>query len=324
MSNVAHLLGDVRRIITHYHCPDGIFSALFLLDVMPGLPVQFIQYNTPEHRFLKADPGMLFCDFTPYDSRVSEFVDSGAIVLDHHAKAKDIVGAFGDRGVFADEHVEPEVSGAVLAFRHVWEPLKSQSVSGLAPDVIADLARLAGIRDLWRRQHPDFEEALALNELMLQLPRDWLIEKGLAGVFSDSRFRSMARPYLEEQWRKVHKVIGEALRMTTQGGTRVVIFEGTGHTTNAAEIIHEDADLVIGFRYTVERDPDGRSQIKLICSTRSHTTFDCLGFCSQHAGGGGHLRAAGCEIHMPVDAPNPYQHIVLLIEQFERKQLART
>ena len=109
------VLKAVKTIVAHEKCPDGIAAALILKDVLPEARVIFCQYSTPEHETLAAEPGMLFADFSPPKARVQEFVDKGAVVLDHHKTAKDIVAAFGDNGVFGDEIAEPGVSGAVLA-----------------------------------------------------------------------------------------------------------------------------------------------------------------------------------------------------------------
>lgn len=116
-------LRQVTTIVTHDTCPDGLASAMILLDVLPKAEVVFCQYSTPLHKSMIAKPGMLFADFSPDPARIQEFIDQGAIVLDHHKTAKDTVLACGELGVFADEKEDPGVSGAVLAFREVWLPL---------------------------------------------------------------------------------------------------------------------------------------------------------------------------------------------------------
>lgn len=116
-------LQAIQYIITHDNCSDGLASAMIIKDVCPGATVIFASYNSAVHRDLIATPGMIFCDFSPHPDKVQDFVKAGAIVLDHHKFQKDLVAAFGDLGVFADEVDKPGVSGAVLAYNEVWLPL---------------------------------------------------------------------------------------------------------------------------------------------------------------------------------------------------------
>jgi hypothetical protein len=141
MLSIEKLLA-VKTIIVHDACPDGLASAIILKDAYAqrGLypEIRFVQYGTEGREKLEPAPGMLFCDFSPYipDIEVEEgkrkipdpeklkaWVDSGTIVLDHHAGAKNVVLAFGKNGVFADEKEHPGVSGAFLAYGLVWTPL---------------------------------------------------------------------------------------------------------------------------------------------------------------------------------------------------------
>lgn len=155
-------LNLVTRIVTHASCADGVASALILRDVLPGREIVFLQHGSHEARTLAATPGTLFCDFVPPCDRIAEFVAAGAIVLDHHRGACDIVEAFGPLGVFADEATEPGVSGAVLAFREVWEPrYQAERQMFRHEGMIRKFAMLAGIRDTWQRNHQDWQDACA-------------------------------------------------------------------------------------------------------------------------------------------------------------------
>jgi len=120
----------VKTIVTHAACPDGVASAMILKSILPNAEVLAIHYNSPEQTNLKATEGMLFCDFTPPPERVTEFVEAGALVLDHHIKQKAVVDAFGSNGVFADEKLEPGISGAMLAYREVWLPIVKNKPQG--------------------------------------------------------------------------------------------------------------------------------------------------------------------------------------------------
>lgn len=87
---------------------------------------------------------MLFCDIAPPAERAHEFLPRVPVVLDHHKGAEHLVKTF-THHVFADEKLEPGVSGAVLAYREVWKPLKP-----LGFTTAADFARLAGVCDTWQ------------------------------------------------------------------------------------------------------------------------------------------------------------------------------
>lgn len=116
-------LQAIKTVVSHENCADGLASAMIIKDVLPDAKVLFFQYGSPDLAALPAEAGMIFCDFSPPANRAQEFVDAGAIVLDHHKTAKDVVALFGALGVYADEKADPGVSGAVLAYREVWLPL---------------------------------------------------------------------------------------------------------------------------------------------------------------------------------------------------------
>ena len=156
------LFENTQRIIVHAHCPDGMASAMILTAALPEAKIEFVQYNSPEHIEMTAEADMLFCDITPHRSRVDDFVRAESIVLDHHRGAKDIVDAFGERGVFADEEKEPGVSGAVLAFREVYDCALDMDGPNAPSFDVSDFATLAGIRDTWQRESHVFEVAISV------------------------------------------------------------------------------------------------------------------------------------------------------------------
>ena len=87
-------LKQVRVIITHANCPDGIASAILLHDALPEAGIRFLTHRTKEYRELPAHAGMLFCDIAPPSERVELFRALGAIVLDHHKSAEALVKRF--------------------------------------------------------------------------------------------------------------------------------------------------------------------------------------------------------------------------------------
>lgn len=195
-------LKDVTDIVCHDNCSDGTMSAILLQDALPAARIHFCGYGLAHER-LEARPNMLFCDFHPHESTYRRFVDAGAIILDHHKSAANIIEAFGSRGVFADESREPGVSGAVLAYRHVWLPLKEERWAsyGVSSGVLAEIrvhlreaeraraesyARLIGIRDTWQKHDPDWLRACELSECLRFFGQtNWMIPDPFAMDRSD-------------------------------------------------------------------------------------------------------------------------------------------
>lgn len=313
-------LTAVRTIVTHEHCPDGIASAILLRDALPDAYIEFVQYGTPEHRDLVAGPGLLFCDMTPPRERVAEFVAAGAVVLDHHRGAADIVAAFGADGVFADEATNPGTSGAMLAFLEVWTRIRGGMFSTSHPGSVEQnaalaFASLAGIRDTWQRASPRWDAACEQAAALRFWPVSQLLSIAEARPFAHEQLgekMAIGPILIQRQAEAVERAVGNALSYTTRKGTRLLIFEGTTLTSDAAEAVGDHVDLVIGFHYEVE--PHGPTMIRL--STRSHTTYDCAAL-AKHYGGGGHTKAAGFSQPCTPASPNPYNHIIDLLTRYE-------
>lgn len=312
-------LRAVKTILVHGGgCPDGIASAILLHDALPSAEVRFIQYNSEEHTKLEARPNMLFADFTMKEASVQSFVDAGAIVLDHHKGAKDIVAAFGENGRFGDEVTEPGVCGAVLCFRHVWQPLKHETASWYESDKAENFATLAGIRDTWQRKDERWDEACAQAEVLrFYPPESWLeLSKPFAAWADHSHLtfwterRNLGKALVAKHARSVEKTLDKSWRFTSARGTRVVTFEGTSMSSDASDVA-SDADLVIGFGYHVENGVQ-----KLTLSTRTRVGYDCLGLCKWY-GGGGHSSAAGFSLPLDRAPLNPYQMVERLVDDYE-------
>ena len=300
-------LKQVRVIITHANCPDGIASAILLHDALPEAGIRFLTHGTKEYRELPAHAGMLFCDIAPpSERRVELFRALGAIVLDHHKSAEALVKRF-EYHVFADEKLEPGVSGAVLAYREVWKPLKP-----LGFTTAADFARLAGVCDTWQASSPHFRRSNEQAAALTFWPTDkWLAqEKPFDDVWNEfQRMLNLGSVLFVKRLEAAKKTLTQAWR-TTVDGVRCVIFEGTTLTSDVAELVGNDADLIIGFGYVVE---DGKFLLNV--STRSHTTFDCVGFAKLH-GGGGHTKVAGFTVQFGRRALNPYLLLQELVSEY--------
>jgi oligoribonuclease NrnB/cAMP/cGMP phosphodiesterase (DHH superfamily) len=175
--------------------------------------------------------------------------------------------------------------------------------------LVESFAILAGVRDTWQKNHPSWiracEQAEALSfwpeETLLEaLPREWRNLMKLGPIIWGRKQDT------------VKKVAEKVYRWTSKKGTRACLFQGTKLSSDIAEALGDTVDLVIGFDLGYE---DGA--IKLLLSTRSHTTFNCAQFCGAH-GGGGHTKAAGCNVEIIVESTaNLYKQVIDTLDVFE-------
>ena len=298
---------NIKTLVTHAHCPDGIASALIVLDALPQkIDVKFCQYNTKEHIQLKATPGMLFADFTPPRERLQEFLDAEAIVLDHHKTQRDIIEAFGPNGLFGDETLDPGVSGTVLAWRHIWLKTPKRDIHGSYANWVSNFARLIGIRDTWQKTNPDWDLACATSSALIFPPTDDLLALGLENLCIgwDTRYGWAGEINYAKHKERCKYVANQAFRWVSPKGTRLALFQGTGISSDATEHL-PDADLVVGFDVSYDDN-----KVKYTYSLRSRTNFDCSKFARQF-GGGGHTKAAGFSWEHP--ACDPYMLFMKLL-----------
>ena len=311
-------LSQVTSIVCHDNCADGVVSAMLLSDALPQAKVQFCQYGN-QQLALEVQPSMLFCDFAPHESRAPAFIAAGALILDHHKSARDVVAAFGARGIFGDEIAEPGVSGAVLAYRHVWLPLAGIRDKQDAEVAFAEeIAALTGIRDTWQKQSPDWNTACELAEsIKFFSQQSWLVRDPFAPQkrsWWTSRL-SVGQRLVERRHETVVKALNGAYRFTSTGGTRCVLFPGVRLTSDASEAEGRGADLVVGFDYFAIED----GQAALGYSLRSNSSgFDCAAFCSA-MGGGGHTKAAGFTVFFDptLGVSDPFSLFQTRVAQYE-------
>jgi oligoribonuclease NrnB/cAMP/cGMP phosphodiesterase (DHH superfamily) len=320
MSLPIEKLQALRTCISHDVCADGTASAMIIKAALPDIEVRFIRYNSEEHEKLEATEGMLFCDFAPHKTRTKDFFDKGAIVLDHHAP--EVVAPFGELGVFADKDVEPGVSGAMLAYRHVWVPLH-----GGGSEFIRDFASICGIYDTWQTKSPFWNKSRACTETLHFFPKEnWLsgqIFPGVSGqIFPTTQEEidtwnarmGIGEILIEQKDSKVKKILTEAYR-TNVGSFKIIITEGTSAINEVAEASGEEADIVAGFRYYLEDNSDredwGRGfpkNAKLKVSLRSRKDYNVRDV-ALHYGGGGHVKAASYVVQVKSRDCNPYTAI---------------
>lgn len=240
-------LRAVHTIVTHANCPDGIASAILLHDVLPEAKIVFVQHQTLEHKSLPVSEGVLFVDFAPHETQAQQFVEAGAMILDHHKTARAIVEAFGDNGRFGDEVQDPGVADTC--------PFLNSNQSRWLP-------------------------RMEIGELLIA-----------------------------KHTKSTQKAVAKSFKFKSLAGTRVVMLSNVGAVNDAAELLREEADLVVAFGYEVEDNMP-----KIYFSTRTGRSFDCGTFCKDH-GGGGHTKAAG--FNMPLPALNPYTAFRQVLDNWE-------
>jgi len=271
----------VKTIITHADCADGMASAMILKHALPRAEVQFVQYGSSREK-VEPGPGQLWCDMSPPEARAEEFVAAGAIVLDHHKTAKAVVERFGELGVFADENEEPGVSGALLAFRHVWDPMRVRSPRS---PLVEDFALLAGTRDTWQRNVASWEDACAQGEVLT--------------FYDSSYWLGLRRPWVTDEEMKLGRVLrAKKLKTAESLATNALVlgscavFPSITASSDVAEALRvQDRGLkvAVGFGY-VCIDP---CHMDLVFSLRSLDVAVDVSAIARSKGGGGHRAAAG-------------------------------
>ena len=299
MSTLLHALDGVRRVVCHRNseataCPDGTAAAILLADALPDAEITFASYGA-ELDAVKPMPGLLFADICPRD-RVDEHVAAGAIVLDHHASHEDIVRRFGERGIFGSK----TESGASLAHDHVWLPRVGLDGAGKTERARAEqFARLAAVRDTWRRDHETWiaasEQAAALSLFAWD---DWQTLHrpfcdGGGGIAFESMLTS-GRPLYAARLRRAQLAAQGVTYLWTTAGTRLAIVN-TLDTSDLAEIV--DSDVLVGFSIFTDREsPSGRAAAHMRFSFRARGNYDVGSLAKSAPGGGGHRGAAGCVV----------------------------
>lgn len=322
-------LRNIKTVISHgNNCPDGVASAMVVADAYRALlgtaplpEIRVVDHQSEEKANLEPAAGMLFVDISPSEEKAQAFIDVGTLVLDHHKKGSS-VQAFvrAGLGVFGDEDRDPGVCGAVLAYEHVWKPLREggqpapegasfpTEALAIEPLIVREFSRLSGIRDTWQTRSPDWLKACKMAEAL----RFWPLEKLLElKPLEWKPFIDLGQVLWDRKTRTVTKVSERVFRWTSPRGTRVAIFQGVKLSSDVAEAIGSSTDLIVAYDIAYEN-----GEFKLICSTRSRGAYDC-GALALAYGGGGHTRAAGFNHPMDLDSPNPYQMVQRLVVAHE-------
>jgi hypothetical protein len=299
--------------------------------------VSFVAYGTEEHRRLEPQPGVMFCDFTPFSawpkgdgSFIQAWVDAGCIVFDHHPTQRDVTMKFVEAGLGAYGENDRGECGAWLAYEHVWSPLQGGEFGAMKNTSIREFAEVAGVRDTWKKDDPRWQLACEQAEALMF----WDFEDIVGGGVGSQMMLITGPKLFAKKLEAARTAISESHRFVTNRGTRVCMFQGVTPTSDAAELLEKDWDereryggaghyqdgdgptnIVAGFHYRVDA---GRLQLQF--STRSHTGYDVGAFCKAH-GGGGHSAAAGFTVDVDATlSANPYQVFRLLLEEYEAGQ----
>lgn len=286
----------VTKLVTHDACADGLACAMIVKDALPEVEVVFAQYGTPLLEALAPSSGLLFCDISPPRERAGAFVDAGAIVLDHHKHARDIVELFGDRGVFADEVSRPGVSGASLAHEHVWLGAVGHHLEDRRYTV-GEFARLVGIRDTWQRPSPSWELASDLQVVLMGMPRAYWLRRGGIGRAMSNDALELGQLWRSQRAETVAKIssTGTVCLIDPAGRQWAVFPDSHRHTSDVAETMRaRGVAVTCGWFQAVE---DGA--VRTVLSLRSDGSWQHpldVGALCKSFGGGGHSRAAGCQV----------------------------
>lgn len=297
------VLEKIEHIVVHGECADGTASAIILANVFPRANVTFCKYGGDKYESLECKENMIFCDIIPPEARTDEFVKAGAIVLDHHKYAKNIISKY-EYHKFADEKEEPGVSGALLAYRHVYVPIFGEDKS------VKDFAILAGIRDTWQKDNSFWVDACAQAEVLeFYDPEEYWLEDPILPLTEEEMDLGEV---LYNKKIKLSKNIAKESYIKSVGRYKVAVFQ----TEDASDVSNElvsnyGVNICMGFNYYCKNN-----QAYIGYSCRSDGSFD-VGAMAKHFKGGGHTKASGFRRELKeLNEMNPYQFTIDLILKF--------
>lgn len=295
-------ISDVKTIVAHAGCADGITAAYLVKRAISrgfNPEVKFVQYNTIEHDNLEATKGMLFVDMTPPRARVQEFVDVGAIVLDHHEGARDIVAAFGDRGIFG-ENSRLE-SGAMLAYLHVVASM------GVHDSRLHDIAMMAAVRDTFKKDHQYWSQSCAYREGLLAI-----FDGTMSSIVTHfDRIIVTGEILIESTRRKVREVREKnqftrfECECTNHEPIRVITSTRLDLVSDVADEFADECDLFIAYSALIE---NGKPCV-VFGLRSSNGSFRCDKL-AKVFGGGGHPKAAGFKMPGMFFTEQQWQEII--------------
>lgn len=295
---------STKTIVAHGDCPDGLASAMILKNVLHNAKVVFVSHSFKEQNIkIPKEEGLLFCDITPNKELSKYFAALGAIVLDHHegVKKKNLMEPFGDFGIYENG---PGISGATLAYKYVWKPLKERART--RQKFVENFAKLAGTLDTWQDTNPEWETAIAQGEALMFYKPEYWIENHHA-CLRDTEL-SFGVELFQHKKEKIQKSIERAY-LTQISDINIGILQNNDKIINFTSKSIK-VDLCIGFSFACHLD-----DLKMNLSLRSEGKFNCFKL-AQYFGGNGHENAAGCSIRLTPTHQNPYHLIENLVAKY--------
>ncbi len=291
-----------RKVYFHKNCSDGTVSALvakWMFDYMVPyfynihritheISFHEVQYGEKDFEELVPEDGQIFLDITPPRARWEEWKSYKDILcLDHHISAKDIIEYFND-GEFS-----ANFSGAALTFQKLMGLLyenKDYEVFNPEYEYLKELSRLVSIRDTWKKDSEDWEEAVKISEAVQFFGWDNL--KDLEIFELKTRLNSIKDILHQKKTKKV-KFISEKIFDISNDKYKIAIYPEIGKSiSDVAEFLRNKGyDIVFAYSDIFEGNP---YPTKLI-SIRSNDKFDSSKM-AESFGGGGHEGAAGFKI----------------------------
>jgi hypothetical protein len=333
-------------------------DAFRMLGMSPR--IEFLVHGTVEHRRAGRDDSWpLFCDIAPDAATVlDKALHPGAIVLDHHVGARALVEAI-PGGVYADAETEPGVSGAVLAFREVWEPVWRDGLGeleSLEPDderlsynsriqyaSTSNFAACIGVRDTWQTNHSQFQRGQWLSKALMCKPASHWLRNGrfpyLLSVDVEAG-RALFEAHEEAVRQAVGQIVGFNVGADIDKGdgrsepVRLVVFQ---EQATGFRLCSDLAERLRAQNSTYQYEPSIRQidvvagfsyvvnkpgeQPRLLYSLRGLGGFDVQRFATAN-GGGGHKAAAGFSASLDGLLPRltPYELVRTLLEMFLVKE----
>lgn len=298
---------DRPLVIVHNHCPDG-WCCEFLFRRHFGDNADYMQasYGDPIPD-VRLRPHVYIADFSwpEWEMRSMQGQCRGRMtVIDHHKSAKEVLV---DTIQYQDEMSPPSAiqpirvvfdlnhSGAYLT----WQFLKD---AGATDPVFADgnpplIVQLVQDRDLWKWELPDSRE---LNAAMSSYPKTveaWIELHSLLTPVSGGGYWRLVREgaaILRRQEQEVEAAVNRAVWMDI-AGHRVLVVNTTCHHSEVGGRLAE------GKAFGATYFDDLKRNLRVWSFRSAEGGIDVSEIARRWPGGGGHVRAAGCQV--PLDQP---------------------
>jgi hypothetical protein len=304
---------NIKKVFYHASCRDGTASAM-ICALAAGYwgenqpKFYSVQYGNKWYESLIPEEGHLFVDITPPRNRWEEWKEFSPVVLDHHISSKYITEGLG--GIYGNE----DESGAILAYKHIFVPripyLEKRlgniwSEKHQLMEKIDRFAHLISIRDTWKRDSPDWEEACHLDAGMSVLEPKELVQRALKwDVPNYMDISQFGRHIYGNRMRRAHVTL-KSSKIHEIKGKKILIFNTQdSSTSDMCDLFNESGiDLSIGYFYSSSFQEES-----LQVSLRSKVMD--VSRISESFGGGGHKNASGFRIKSDSISPNELLRII--------------